>query len=591
MERGEAGAVVRGSTALALAALALLALSAWVRLTGIDYLLPSFIEPDAHIPVQVELIETAAVDPEENSNYGKYPLLLAYVAAACTPRVEWDTPATASLAEHIAVAIHPVVRVRLVVAALSLLLLPATFGLARLVMPRGWALLAAALAGTNLLAVNFAVQARPHGAAAGLAVLGVLACVHLRRRPRAGSYLLAALGLAAAFGSLQSGVAVFIPLAVAHFLADHRSGRVRHLWWLWLIAAAAATVFLLYPFLLEGAATPGGGVSVSGAKLDQSGHKIFLDRFNGKGVPVLLWSVWSWDPVLAIGAVLGGIVWLWDLVSRHRSPCSAPLADRAVLLSFALPYAVVIGMYQRSYERFLLPLVPFLACLAAWGLWRLLSGRRPLLVTAVLTGVLAFPTVVVVRFAQLRSWPSTYEEAAAWMSESVDPESETVYLSLPMTMPLRSDGISLSEEKARFPGRDLGWYSYQDAVGDPVAGPAFRTRWLPLHNPDLRQWARRSRREFVHSLEGDYCINEVFTSRSVAGEVEDVRIGLQQEGKLLLRITPDTVPLSTLPLAYQEATDVPLPHRAVRVLCARALGPSLEVFRLPRGSSDRAESR
>lgn len=582
---------MRGTVPLAFGALALLAFSAGVRLWGLDFLLPSLFEPDAHVPVQVELIETAAPEPQENANYGKYPLLLAYITTACTPRVGWDALAAGGLAEQVTQAIHPVMRVRLVVALLSLLVLPATWLLARLTMPRGWSLLAAALAGTSLLSINFAVQARPHGAAASLMVLAVLACVLMRRRPRASTYLLAALAVALAFGSLQSGIAVFIPLVLAHFLAAPRSGFRRHLWLLVFLATAAAAVIFFYPFLLERPATPAGGVKFSGVTLDQAGHKLFFNLFNGKGAPLLVRSLWSWDPALAIGAGLGLIVWLVDVVSRRSSGASAPLADRLVALSFAIPYAVVIGLYQRSYERFLLPLIPFLACLAAWGLWRLLSGRRPALITAVFLGLLAFPSVVAVRFARLRSSPSTYEEAAAWIQETVDPAEDIVYLSIPMTLSVRSTAASLAAEKAFFPGRGLGWYDYQNAVGEADSDPAYRTRWLPLHNIELRQWARRSRREFVHSLAGGYCINEVFTGRSVGPELEDVRIGLQQEAKLLLRLSPDERPIASLPIAYQEATNVPLPHRAMRILRARALGPYLEIFRLPPPSSEPAIPR
>ncbi len=49
--------------------------------------------------------------------------------------------------------------------------------------------------------------------------------------------------------------------------------------------------------------------------------------------------------------------------SRERDP------GRLVVLSFALPYALVVGLYARSYQRFLLPLLPFLALLLVWVWW------------------------------------------------------------------------------------------------------------------------------------------------------------------------------------------------------------------------------
>ncbi|MDP6409712.1 MAG: glycosyltransferase family 39 protein [Planctomycetota bacterium] len=251
---------------------------------------------------------------------------MAYVASACTPRLEWNTPASAELSEHVARAIHPVLRVRLTVALLSLLVLPATWRLARLVMPPAWALVAAALAGTSLLSIHFAVQARPHAAAASLMALAVLTCVRLRRRPRAGAYLLASLAVGAALGSLQSGVAVFLPLILAHVLASHRSDWRRHLWALLFLLAAAATVVFLYPFLLEGAGPPVEGATPTSSRLGQSGPGTFRGGFNLQSASLLMRSLWSWEPALAAGAVLGLVVWLCDLVTRHSSPPPLPLA-------------------------------------------------------------------------------------------------------------------------------------------------------------------------------------------------------------------------------------------------------------------------
>jgi 4-amino-4-deoxy-L-arabinose transferase-like glycosyltransferase len=110
--------------------------------------------------------------------------------------------------------------VRGIVSVASVLLIPATWLLARRLFTPGWSLFAAALCSLSLLNLQFGQLARPHAFAAPFTVLAVAAAVRLRRRPDLGSYVLCGVAGALAIGALQSGVAVLLPFAVAFLLRE-----------------------------------------------------------------------------------------------------------------------------------------------------------------------------------------------------------------------------------------------------------------------------------------------------------------------------------------------------------------------------------
>lgn len=557
------------------------------RFTGLDWLLPSLIEPDAHMMVQVQLIESGDPEPARSINWGKYPHLVARTAAALTASPRWGAlDPNAPIEEHLALANAPAVRVRWTVALYSLLVLPAVWLLARLCLERGWSLYATALGASSLLAVHFAVQGRPHGAAIAFPALAVVACVRLRRAPSWGSYALAALAAGLSLASLQSGVAAFLPLGVAHILTARGRGWSHHLKLLAPLVAFGLTLLLFYPFWLQG--RDGGRVEVEGATLDQAGHKIFLDIFNGKGFPILLDALWSWEPVLFLGLLAGVSLWLARLRGA-RSRAGLALADRWIVLAYVLPYAFVIGLYQRSYERFLVPLVPFLALLTAWAARELVEaakrGPRVLRAGSLLAVALALllPAVVVGKLAYLRCAPSTYELAARWVEREVAPERQRVLLNVPLILPLFRSAAALEAEAAlRVGGRNRLWYEYQSAaLTEPRVGPAYDLRWIPLHKQSEREALLAAPAEYVGALQGEFALIEVFEEGRIHPSGNALVRALDARAELRARFSPDADPRRhDAPLVYQDETGGSVPRMAWRILGARHLGAVLQAYGL-----------
>lgn len=601
------------SRALApLAFVLLLALAALVRFPGLDVLLPLRIEPDPHIPHQVRLIEEQDPAPHEDRNWGSYPHLTAWTTVALTdPR---PAPALeAPLEEHLDHTAWSVLRVRRSVALWSLLLVPATFLLARRFLCRRWSLVAVALASTSLLATHFATQARPHGAATGMFTLCLWACcLHAERGRRSTLALVTATG-ALTWATLQSALALGFPVLMALWKAPRRGTRP---WWLhaWLpLAGLVLTTLVFHPYLLVSDETIAAGAGFDGTALTQGGHRIFLESFTGRGFRRLPWALWSWDPSL----LLAGLVGLAMAWSRQRSYEPAPAregapSDLPVLLSFALPYGAMILVYSFTFERFLLPLVGLMAILGASGLRDLVRKERVPGARLLVAAILAFPALVTINLAQARSAPSTLHLATRWAERTLVPEGAAepsrMWLFRPDVIGLWQglDATASDAGDGDPRGRLLDWRGTQRREWSTRRGtPHFDVRFMPRFDPeglppaepgglprpvDLIVPGRSNSKEpeavvrpdlYLGRLGTGLVLAEVFEEDRQAEGFTSIYHQLRATRSPVTRFSPDGARfVSPHPLLYQDPVFVTLPHMALRCLRAERLGPLLEVFDL-----------
>lgn len=614
-----------------LAALTLLA--GLVRWVGLDHGLPHAIEPDSECAQQLEVFRGERRPGPAASALATYPHLVARVAqATSSPPAAPDQARPRDLEGHLRAAADTYLDTRRAAALLSLLVVPATFLIARRFATPGCALLAAALAGFSLLGVGFAQQARPHAPAAALVTLAVAASMRLAVRGDLCSWLAASAAAALAVATLQSGVAVLGALAAAHLFGARR--RLLEPRALVLPACLALALVGAYPFLLEG--QPDGPVDAQAARaiegpeepgrlghleLRRQGdtlwiaeHNLELDRFDGGGFARVARTLWRYEPALLLLLLPA----LWALVRRRSGGAGPPEAARAprapsrpsppspsggelaAVLGYALPYALVLGLYGETFERFVLPLVPLLATLAAWGLSRLRSRRLAL---GLGTLALGFTVLTSARLAWLHTRPDTFELAAAWVADHV-PATEPVFLS-PIPNPVHGDSsmelpLLRTPEALEGPGGQRSsrynlWSRYQARLpaGAVTAGtPRFELAWLTWSRRRAGVPARVDAMEFLSAHPGS------FFSASGPGwfVVEDHRGRPENRTELLLqdaleelgqrhaRFVPDRpgARAPSLPLGYQDRDEEGgrWPHPAWRVLTARASGPAIEVWRV-----------
>ncbi len=561
--------------------LALVALTAWtaiVRLFGVDFGVPLMKEADTFIVEHLRMINEGEVRIDRAQSALQYPSLLAHLASLFTERTLAPTGQERTLDEHLASAATLWLTVRRIVALASVLIVPATFLLARRFVTDGWALFAAALTSFSLLHVFFSQQARCHGLVASLAVSSIVAILWMRRSPSWRSYTLVALLVALAAGSFHSGLAVLAPLATAQLL--RKDGRWRDARVLLPLALTAVSFRVFYWYYFDDAARAAKGEN------DGTIEAFTQGMFDGSGFVRLARTAWYYEPALSVLALLALVVLL---ATRGRRALGAKPVDRRdvlVVLSYVTPYLLLAGFFSATYERFALPLVPHAAVLAAWGLSALhiraksALAQRTLVAAALLA--LVVPALASTKLSWLRAQPSTADQATAWLRVNIaDPASQPVFALPPLDF-----GVMRAPESLRYPpGRAAfftPWAIYQNKLEDAArVGPLYRIYWLAAKEGHTRLESDDEVEAYLRSHgPGLFVVERIHANQSAGrSRIADT---LAARGRRLARFSPDGEREFTLHRLWDQDVEAPgWPHVTWRVLQAQSVGPVIEVYELP----------
>jgi len=284
---------------------------------------------------------------------------------------------------------------------------------------RAVGLLAAALAAVAFLPVFYGHLALNDVPATAPATLALLGAALVLRGGGTRAALLGGLGAGLAAGTKYTAGIALLPLltAIAVSARDRREPLVRALLAPALAACAAALAGFLIanPYALLDFQTFHAGVArqqrlASGEEL----AKLGLTQTNG--IVYYLWSLtWGlgWIPLLA---ALGGAV---GLLARERR-----LA--LVLLPAPIVYVLFMGVQERYFGRWLLPILPLLILLAAYGataLARAVAARAPRLaapaVALAAAALLAQGLIHSVHVDRVLARPDTRNSARAWLTAHV----------------------------------------------------------------------------------------------------------------------------------------------------------------------------
>ncbi len=395
---------------LLLALTLLVALGA--RVWGANWQLPWLLHPDENYPaLAIRMLRSGDLNP----HYFQNPSLLAYWLAGQYWLLGALGTAAGLLRAPVDVSTGPDLSTlyllgRLNSALLGAVTVWAAYALGALILPRSAALLGAVFLALNFLHVRDSHYATNDIAATCLLTLSVLGAARLSQQPAWRTYLLAGLlgGLAA--GTKYSGGLFVIPLLVGHLLA-----------WRWRLLAPGALARLLAAGLVALAAFV---VSTPFALLDWPTFKgDFLEQYRDGTVA---WFGQSADPVpLLYGLTLAQAMgWLQLALAVVGLAALCWHRWRAALLLGGFPAAYLLFMATKAlfFVRFALPLLPFLALFAAFGLWTLVRwlvpdrARGTALALAGLVA-LAQPTLAVVQHNLLISREDTRVLASRWALE------------------------------------------------------------------------------------------------------------------------------------------------------------------------------
>ncbi len=569
--------------AVALTLLTLVGLA--LRLWGLDAMLPQLPEPDNCYLTQVRLVADGSPAAQVHHEYAKYPHLIArllHLLPAPTPATSQD-----ELELHLEHAEVPSLRPRLLIACIASLLVPATFLIARRFVTPAWALFAAALSAVSLLHVDFSHQGRPHAAAACLAAWAVIAILRLQRRASWSDYAWAGLACALAIGVLQSGIAVLLPLFAAHLLRRGRDGGQGR-WRIVLpLALVAVGIAAFYPFLFNGAQEADSRLTFENGELQQGYHTVLLGDFSGRGFPTVLYTLWSYEPVLVCACVVALVIWLVDRLSRRKTS-GAAREELLVVLAYVLPYLLVIGLYLRTYERFVMPLIPYLCCFAAWGLSRIFSqgelGKRARFALPLALAALALPTYACVRLAWLHARPDSTELAARWIEKNTSPEGELMLLTPRLDLPLFRSQRELDLGGVEFYQPWVyPWIHYQLAHGE-WTGPRYHMRQMPKFTGTFWSDLYSNPSAALRALGADLALFGTWSDGLETPQGIRILSGLADVATLVVRFAPFTDADGVdRPFWFQE-TETSQTTFIAAVMRSKFCGPAIAIYRFKRNS-------
>jgi Dolichyl-phosphate-mannose-protein mannosyltransferase len=385
-----------------------------VRIWGLKHELPIPYNPDElghYVPRAVGFHDTGDFNPHYFVNPPGFTYLLYGVFAL-------RYLGSAGVTEAFATDTGDVyLTARVAVALLGTLSVALIYLVGARLLDRRTGLLAAALLAVSFLAVSWSHQATNDVPASTAVVLSLLGSAGVFRRGRKLDYALAGVGLGLACALKYTAGIVILPLLAAAAQQHRRGGRVAP--GLLLAGGLALGAFVLFnPFavlaprefthdLLFLSVTPEGEEKLGQA--DENGVLYYLW--------VLTWGL-GWVPLLAAA---GGAAW-------------ALLRDRGVAI-FLLPapvlYILFMGIQERYFGRWLLPILPMVCLLAAYGTGRLLSvltqGRSRIVAAAatavVVTALLGQSLVFDVHNDLVLSREGTRDETRSWMLANVPPRT------------------------------------------------------------------------------------------------------------------------------------------------------------------------
>jgi hypothetical protein len=449
-----------------------------------------------------------------------------------------------------------------------------TFAFARRLWDERVALTAAFLVATSLLLVWYAPQARPHPSVAAASLMAVIAMLDLRRDPRVRRYVAAGLLAGVAGATLHSGLSVMAPLLVAHVLRARSSGWRDHGAFVLACACAAAVALPFWPAsTLEG--NGGGGFL---------GHGLGIADIDGGGARDLPRALLFYEPVLAlvglaalIGVLVrtlrGGARVAVERVAERR-------ADLAVTLAHVVAYLLPMMLFTRSFQRFLIPVMPYLACLAAWFLWHGAGSVRPArrrVATVFVVALLGLHATPGLKALWLRLRPDSETRAAQWIAAHEDRATARIVLAPTLELPLARTPESLP--RVRLDTRILFplWAHYESTLHpDVLDAIGWRIVDMPLASKRDREDLAEDPQAWLARLPGELVVMEAVEGdrRAILRAVR----ALFPEARTLARFGP----ADEFPGPVLHHLDGPLaPERWfwLRLMCANEQGPRIEILR------------
>ncbi len=438
-------------------------------------------------------------------------------------------------------------------------------------------LLGAAIFGFGFLPIfysHLALNDVPTLAPVALSLYGVAGVM---RTNRLRDYLIAGVGIGLAAATKYTGGITLVSLLGAYMC----NATERPFWpttrrFIAALAVALGAFVLANPYAVLDFSAFRWGLAEQ-ASLAAGQDPVKLGMHSGGGIPYYLWTfTWGlgWGP--AVAAVGGAAL----LLLRRR------VALSLVLLLAPIAFIIFMGSQQRYFGRWLMPIFPIAALLAAYGaveLVRWLRHRRrlPALLPGAIVVILMLgqSLVAVVHNDLVLSRPDTRNLTRAWMVAHV-PAGAKVVIEPVVPDNWASDiGTSLAstptgERWYRYPT----WLTDVDAQGNLL--PAGQERYVVVD-----QYERTLRPElldeyvnngFCWLVEGSLQAGRAFAQPGAAPSAIAYYEALAKRARLVYHITPFTNGETSVPFNFDWSIDY-YPRQY------RRPGPEMSVYHLTGG--------
>ncbi len=529
-------------------------------------LLPHNVEPDAYV---VQLAQDFRGDPAlvQHTDYAeRYPVLLARVLACLPwPSPDVDPSRPGATDRMLCAGAGPYQAGRWLVLAISLALIPGTWLAARRISGERVAWIASALVATSMVHALFSTQARPHAPQAAIAIFAVWSAMRVAERPSMARCALAVILASLSLSTLQIGAATLPPLALAAWLAGgtivRRVGRV-----ILLPVLAAITAAWAYPFALN--------VRENGLRLGGKGaHEVDFSAADLTGFGELVRRLAEHDPVLLV-LLAGGVA---SLVLRWRASGRALATSRdiAVACGYVLPYLCVVGPLNEVFERFLLPLLPWITILSAALIVRLAgdSLRRATVFGAI---AVAIPFLLVLDFAVISARPDSSTVVARWIESHPEAREARIALSPGLVLPAAFDAESLVTALEDRAARSTPWPKYQSTRSN-AEFPTLRLKQY-LVPGRLAQKPEEGLAAWFDGVNPRFVVLERSKKNLFLAGGRELSEIVRARGTLLLRTEGEAPGILDAGLLHYQTMDRFVP----RLLRTHRFGAALEVWRIDR---------
>lgn len=571
---------------LVLAALCALVLVGFaLRWVGVGWGLPHQTYRDGMvISTQVEYLRNMPEHPERDEFWGYYPHLMSRLIVMAPDDWVGEPREPLDLDGHLARASEPWLMARKLSVLLSLLAIPGAFYVARRFVSDGWALFAAALVTFSIFHLSFAQQEKPHGPVSGTVVVAVLAAMALARRPSAWTWLIATLAMALALATaVNGGFALFSAAGAvaAMFLARTERSRPWKLvaWGIVpTVLALAATTRFFYPFLFGAEEKE----KLGDHALNVGNHPLMLDKLNFAGSKNMFLTLYLYEPVVLVLGIVGVAVFFL----RRRAKVAVDVERRRdflVILPFVAVYGLFVCVYEDAFDRFLMPLLPFLAALAAYGASALASRMRSkAAIVALAAALLVEPAAATVQLARVRATDDTQTQAARWIRENVKPDERVVVLPY-IDLPLFYSAAAVAESPDA--SSVLTWMAYQARLDAKwKLGPSFtvlpprgvKQEFAQLGDAPLDAIARRG---------ADYVLIQSFGERYRYKVLLQLLEELRERAERVFVASPRADGEDSGRVWIREKMTLAQVPTWLRVFQDRSMGTVLEIYRVPKGES------